>query len=201
MRIAILAAGAAAALFGGPAWAGCSVPHFNFFPGRQIEATMSADSGQSCSLRLRASATSRFDKVAIVVRPRHGTASTVGGGISYKSAAGYAGNDAFVFSVTGKMKTGSGTARIRVAVTVAGDGTPAIAGVPAPPPVAGEPARRPVARVAPARTNSDSAARRECLRQYPGSWDPQRRVWVFYSWRHHYHFIDCLGRHGKGAGS
>ena len=53
------------------------------------------------------------------VRPKHGTLSArAGGGVAYKTPAGYKGEDSFVFTVTGQMHTGNGTATIRISVNV-----------------------------------------------------------------------------------
>jgi hypothetical protein len=41
-----------------------------------------------------------------------------GGGVTYRASPGYKGEDSFVFTVTGKMHTGSGTAMIKISVNV-----------------------------------------------------------------------------------
>lgn len=194
MRMALLAAIAATPLLAGQALAECSVPRFSFSPNTQVEATMSTSSGQSCTVRLNASEQSRFDKVAIVARARHGTASAgVGGGVAYRSAAGYAGEDVFVFAVTGRMKTGNGTAKIRVTVSVAGDGPGSGAGAQAPQATRSmQPAR---ARTAATKTKTDdlASARRACMRQHAGRYDPQTRI-TWYDKRYSSVYFECLAK-------
>jgi hypothetical protein len=80
---------------------------------------MTVTSGRNCGIILHAAGQSRFDAVAIVERPKHGTLSPrMGVGVTYRSAAGHRGDDSFVFSITGTMSSGTGTARVRVHVTV-----------------------------------------------------------------------------------
>jgi len=108
-----------ASVIASPAYAECSVPFSKFFPGSESGQTMTVTSGRNCGIILHAAGQSRFDAVDIVERPKHGTLSRrMGVGLTYRSAAGYRGDDSFVFSVTGQMSSGSGTARIRVRVTV-----------------------------------------------------------------------------------
>jgi hypothetical protein len=80
---------------------------------------MTTSSGQDCWFIVHAAGRSQFDKLEIPVRPKHGTASLRQGvGVDYRPNSGYKGDDEFVFAVTGIMKTGTGTARIKVHVTV-----------------------------------------------------------------------------------
>jgi hypothetical protein len=102
-----------------PALAECSVTRFSFYPGAQVSSSMIVSSGKSCGINLHAAGESRFDNVGISARPKHGTLSArVGGGVTYKAPAGYKGEDSFVFTVTGQMHTGNGTATIRISVNV-----------------------------------------------------------------------------------
>ncbi len=102
-----------------PAFAECSVPSFRFYPGVEVSPVMTVTSGRNCGVIVHAAGQSRFDAVGITEQPKHGTLSPrMGVGVTYRSSPGYRGEDSFVFTVTGKMSTGSGTARIRVHVTV-----------------------------------------------------------------------------------
>jgi hypothetical protein len=102
-----------------PASARCYVGGFRFFAGSDTDANMLTSSGKNCWFVIHASGRSQFDKSEIPVRPKHGTASLRQGvGVDYKANAGYKGDDDFVFAVTGVMRTGTGTARIKVHVTV-----------------------------------------------------------------------------------
>ena len=109
----------AIALGGAPALAECNVTRFSFYPGAAVSANMTVSSGRTCGINLRAAGESRFDSVAISVRPTHGTLSArEGGGVTYRAPSGYKGEDSFVFTVTGQMHTGRGTATIRITVNV-----------------------------------------------------------------------------------
>jgi hypothetical protein len=102
-----------------PALAECSLPYFQFFPGVTVESTMTVTSGRNCGVLLYAAGQSRFDSVGIAIRPKHGTLSPrMGVGVTYRSVAGFKGEDSFVYTVTGKMHTGSGTATIKIRVVV-----------------------------------------------------------------------------------
>ncbi len=112
----------------------------------------------------------------------------VGGAVTYKSAAGYNGEDAFVFAVTGQMKTGRGTAKIRVKVSVQDAGISGGSGaktVQAP---------RSVVTTVP---DKERSVRRECLRKHGSMYDPQRRVWLL-DQRYSQFFWNCLAR-GMGV--
>jgi hypothetical protein len=107
------------AFLSSPAWAECRVEGFHFFAGSETETNMTVSSGKRCGFHVRTAARSRFDNLAIVQRPAHGALSSRSGvGFDYTSAAAYKGEDAFVVTVTGEMRTGNGTARIKVHVTV-----------------------------------------------------------------------------------
>jgi hypothetical protein len=99
--------------------AACGVGQFSFFANQTTDVRMVADSGKSCGIIVRAGSHSRYDGVNVRVPPRHGTVSSRAGvGVTYRSRPGFKGEDTFVFSVTGQMWSGTGTATIRVAVTV-----------------------------------------------------------------------------------
>jgi len=103
----------------GPALSECTVARFQFFAGAESATQMVVTSGRNCGVIIRAAGMSRFDNVGIVARPTHGILSPrLGVGVTYKSAPGYKGEDSFVFTVTGKMRTGTGTATIKVRVSV-----------------------------------------------------------------------------------
>jgi hypothetical protein len=114
-----LAALAALAATTTAATAECSVTRFSFFPGTEVSSNMVVSSGKRCGVNLHAAGESRFDSVGISARPKHGTLSPLaGGGVIYQPAPGYKGEDSFAFTVTGRMHTGSGTARIKISVSV-----------------------------------------------------------------------------------
>jgi hypothetical protein len=107
------------ALATSPALAECSVPHGTMFPGVETSQTMRVTSGRNCGIILYAAGQSRFDAVGTAERPKHGTLSPrMGVGVTYRSAPGYRGEDSFVFTVTGRFSSGTGTARVRVHVSV-----------------------------------------------------------------------------------
>jgi len=170
MRMAMLAALAAMPLLAEPAAAKCSVPRFSFFPNRQVDASMRVGSGETCHINIRAHPESRFDKAAIVAAPGHGRASaSLGAGVTYRSCAGYAGQDVFVYAVTGKMRSGTGTAKVRVTVSVAGEGRSA----------AGVATRKRSLRATRARaTTPEIAAHRACRRGRPAMYDRTMHVWL-----------------------
>lgn len=117
-RTGLLALAALAAMTTA-ARAECSVTRFPFYPGAEVSSNMIVSSGKSCGINLNAAGESRFDSVGISTRPKHGTLSPrAGGGVTYRAAPGYKGEDSFVFTVTGRMHTGSGTATIRISVSV-----------------------------------------------------------------------------------
>jgi hypothetical protein len=102
-----------------PAFAECSVPHFSFFPGAVVESSMTVTSGRNCGVLVFAAGQSRFDSVGISVRPKHGALSPrMGVGVTYRSAPGFKGEDSFVYTITGKMRTGSGTATVKIRISV-----------------------------------------------------------------------------------
>jgi hypothetical protein len=102
-----------------PAWAECRVGAFHFFAGSETETNMTVSSGRRCGLIVYAAGRSRFDNLGIAQRPEHGALSSRSGvGFDYTSAAAYKGDDVFIVTVTGAMRTGTGTARIKVHVTV-----------------------------------------------------------------------------------
>ena len=104
--------------FAGPAHAECYVGSFRFYAGTDASTIMRVTSGKNCRVIVFASALSRFDNIAITERPKHGTLSPhMGVGVSYKSAAGFKGDDDFLFTVVGEMVHGN-AARIKVHVTV-----------------------------------------------------------------------------------
>ena len=101
-----------------PAHARCYVGHFKFFAGADNGTVMQVSSGRDCRIIVFAGARSRFDNIEFTQRPSHGTLSShMGVGVSYRSAAGFKGEDDFVFTVVGVMTHGS-AARIKVHVTV-----------------------------------------------------------------------------------
>jgi hypothetical protein len=103
----------------GTARAECLVGRFQFFPGVTTDAAMSVTSGRACGIIIRASARSNLREIRTVTAPRHGTLTSRSGvGVTYRSRSGYKGQDFFAHAVTGDMYSGSGTATIRVAVTV-----------------------------------------------------------------------------------
>ena len=107
------------AMLPGPARAECRVEGFHFFAGSETETNMTVSSGKRCGFIVHAAGRSRFDNLGIAQRPGHGALSSRSGvGFDYTSAAAYKGEDAFVVTVTGAMRTGNGTARIKVHVTV-----------------------------------------------------------------------------------
>jgi len=196
MRTLLLAALAAAPFVADQARAECHVPRFSFSPKAQVNATMEASSGQSCTVKLSASEQSRFDKVAIVAPARHGTAAAAGvGGVAYTSAAGYAGDDSFVFSVTGQMKSGYGTARIRIRVSVLGEGATRSSAAASAPPSTTMAARRHARTAAAASRGTVDlvTARRECTRRHAGHYDPQTRI-TWYDKRYSSVYFECLAR-------
>lgn len=119
MRFAVAPAALAALLLtAGSSFAECTVQRFNFFPGSEAQAAMSVTTGRTCGIISHAAGQSRFDDVRIIERPKHGTLSpNPGTGVNYRSAPGYRGEDSFVYSITGQMKAGRGTATIRVKVS------------------------------------------------------------------------------------
>jgi Bacterial Ig domain len=119
MRAIVVACVTLVSFGAAPALAECSVTRFSFYPGAEVSSNMTVSSGKSCGINLRAAGESRFDSVSVSARPKHGTVSPrAGGGVTYRAAAGYKGEDSFVFTVTGQMHTGSGTATIRISVNV-----------------------------------------------------------------------------------
>jgi hypothetical protein len=106
-------------LLANQASAECSVQRFSFFAGAEANSIMTVTSGKSCGVILHASGRSRFDNVGILGQPKHGTLSSrMGVGVTYRSSPGFKGDDAFVFTVTGQMRTGHGTATIKIRVSV-----------------------------------------------------------------------------------
>ena len=101
-----------------PASARCYASSVHFFVGSESDMKMTVGSGKSCGFYILASGISRFDKLDIPARPKHGTALLRASGANYRANSGYKGEDEFTFAVTGVMKSGTGTARIRVHVTV-----------------------------------------------------------------------------------
>ena len=119
MRKLLVAGVLVSSAIASPAFAECSVPFSPFFPGVESSQVMTVTRGRNCGIIFHAAGQSRFDSVGIAERPKHGTLSPrMGVGVTYRSAPGYHGSDSFVFTVTGQMRTGSGTARVRVSVTV-----------------------------------------------------------------------------------
>jgi hypothetical protein len=79
---------------------------------------MHVTKGSSCSINVHAGGRSSFTGISISARPRNGVAGTRSVGVSYRPKPGFAGNDAFTFAVSGQFASGTGTAVIRVNVTV-----------------------------------------------------------------------------------
>jgi hypothetical protein len=119
MRAIVLGCLALVGFGAAPSLAECSLTRFSFYPGAEVSSNMIVSSGRSCGVNLHAAGESRFDNVGISVRPKHGTLSArAGGGVTNRASPGYKGEDSFVFTVTGKMHTGSGTATIKISVNV-----------------------------------------------------------------------------------
>jgi hypothetical protein len=119
MRKLFIACFAFTGCLASPAFAECNVQRFSFFPGGTTESNMTVTSGKNCGVVVHAGGQSRFDNVGIAAQPKHGTLSPRAGvGVTYRSAAGFKGEDSFVYTVTGKMRTGTGTATIKIRVSV-----------------------------------------------------------------------------------
>lgn len=114
---AVAVAGCLAALTE-PARASCVVPDFRFYHDQESTAGMTVTSGGGCTVVVHAGAVSRFDRVAIVSRPQHGSVSAGSVGVRYQAAKNFKGTDSFTFSVTGDLGTGNATARIKVLINV-----------------------------------------------------------------------------------
>jgi hypothetical protein len=98
--------------------AGCVVPGFSFHVNQTSEASMHITRGSACFINVQAGGRSRFESIAISARPRNGVVATRSVGVSYRPKPGFIGNDVFAFSVRGQLAGGTGTATVRVTVTV-----------------------------------------------------------------------------------
>jgi hypothetical protein len=98
--------------------AACVVPRFPFHVNQTSDAYMHVTKGSSCSIIVHAGGRSSFSGISISTRPRNGEAGTRSVGVSYRPKPGFVGNDTFTFAVSGQFASGTGTAIIRVNVTV-----------------------------------------------------------------------------------
>jgi hypothetical protein len=105
-----------------PCKAECHVDRFNFYHGSEVPVTMHASSGAPCSVKFTNGRNSNIDSIAITQQPAHGAASwngsTAAPAVSYKSSAGYKGQDEFTFDITGASARSTSPASVRVSVDV-----------------------------------------------------------------------------------
>jgi hypothetical protein len=86
--------------------------------GSEEEARMEASNGTACAAVMRVGS-ARIDELVVLEAPRNGTVSLRGRtGVTYRAAAGFHGDDAFVIALRGRSAESAGTAVIRVAVAV-----------------------------------------------------------------------------------
>jgi hypothetical protein len=86
--------------------------------GREIEAKIVVSGGVPCPLSLRP-VSARVDAMSIAAPPRHGVVTPRGRtGLVYRPFRGFRGEDTFSFSLHGRSGQSSGTAIVRVGVTV-----------------------------------------------------------------------------------
>jgi len=96
----------------------CWVPWIRTIPGMTMDNSMTVKSGKSCSINFRSAGPT--DRHTIAQRPKNGSLQ-VGdvGRITYRSRAGYVGNDSFVYVRSGRdMSNNRGDRTVRIAVTV-----------------------------------------------------------------------------------
>jgi hypothetical protein len=99
----------------------CRMGKWQSIPNQLTFAQMTVSSGRSCTTGqgFRIASPNTFRAMKITTRPLHGTASTSGHLITYRSAPGYVGSDTFVFTVYGTQAGGSPrVAPVQVSVTV-----------------------------------------------------------------------------------
>lgn len=96
----------------------CNVAARPFVMGQPGRISMIV-SGEPCRISLLAGGQSRYESLRIVTRPRGGSVVADGRtGVVYRPRPGFAGEDRFIFAVTGTSSIGSGTSELYVDVTV-----------------------------------------------------------------------------------
>jgi hypothetical protein len=105
-----------------PCKAECHVDHFNYYHGSEAPAAMHASSGAPCLMKFTNGGKSNIDSIVITKQANHGTASWNGSTaypwVSYKSSAGYKGQDEFSFDISGASARSTSPASVRVSVDV-----------------------------------------------------------------------------------
>ena len=104
----------------GAALADCVVDPWSIpYMGSNVTAYVGARAGEQCQIPVYVGGTNTLQSIAINSPPGNGTA-VVGQGdiIYYQPNPGFAGQDAFSFSVTGGGPGGSGTSIVQVRLTV-----------------------------------------------------------------------------------
>jgi hypothetical protein len=155
------------------ALARCSVPRFKWQWNGSVDAVMSADSGVPCNIKLREGSGTIIKRITLSTRPAAGTVAPPNPvNVTYRSRAGFQGEDRFVFNIVATKNGEPVIAKIAVAVSVGGSGVLPTSASPSHVPSS----KKSAGRAAPANT---SVAR--CMQQAGGSIDPVTKRWTFYA--------------------